>query len=72
MARKRKPCEFCENEHFYNDGSGMHCLQMEFYPGHLINICSAAPDVSEETELLEAEIPFNYCPACGRDLTDVI
>lgn len=72
MARKRKPCEFCENEQLYNEDLGAHALQIGFYPGHMISVCSAAPDASGETELIEAEIPLNYCPACGRDLTDVI
>ena len=71
MARKRKPCEWCEEDIFsdYIEGRWGYCLWYEVYPfNNHITVISQAQD--EEGEMIEAsvEIPMNFCPNCGRDL----
>ena len=72
MARKKKPCEFCEDDNFsewYTEDRNGYCMWYEFYPFHkLLTIISQAND--ENGELIEHSIDFeiNYCPICGRKL----
>lgn len=77
MARK-KPCDYCEQENYIEpwlDGVEMnrpwHSITAELYPfnGHMTFI-SQAENPSGETGELWVEIPMNYCPNCGRKLTD--
>lgn len=71
MARRRKPCDFCEEEQFsdYIEHRNGYCLWYEFYPfnQNLTVICQAQ---DEEGQMIEDAIVFdvNYCPVCGRDL----
>lgn len=71
MARKRKPCEWCENDvygHYVEHRNG-YCLWYEVYPfSNLIVVFAQAND--ENGELIEdsVQIPMNFCPNCGRDL----
>ena len=69
MARK-KPCEFCEDEHFESmDGSNHHQLYIEVYPfNNFIGFTSYATGADEETEELYGQLEMNYCPVCGRKL----
>ena len=73
MARK-KPCEFCDAESFYDDGpehSHRNGFTMwhEWYPDNgLFSVIAQAN--TEEGECMEDSIDFtfNYCPMCGRKL----
>lgn len=72
MGRKRTPCDFCSGE-YWPDGidrrNGFY-LWMEVYPfNNLIAVIAQAND--ENGEMIEEaiQIPMNFCPNCGRDLT---
>ena len=67
---KKKPCEFCEAESFFEEnGADGHNLLAEVYPDALhIAILSYAKNETGETGELTIEIPMNYCPNCGRKL----
>lgn len=71
MARRRKPCDFCEEDQYsdYKEHRNGYCLWYEFYPfnQNLTVICQAQ---DEEGQMIEDAIVFdvNYCPVCGRDL----
>lgn len=71
MARRRKPCDFCEEDQYsdYIEHRNGYCLWYEFYPfnQNLTVICQAQ---DEEGQMIEDAIVFdvNYCPVCGRDL----
>ena len=68
MARKTKPCAFCEEEHWYSeDARNGHQLHLEVYPfNSAISVTSFAHDETGETTELGMRIEMNYCPACGR------
>lgn len=70
MARKKKPCEFCEGDWDTNqDEVNGHQLCVEVYPeNNFIGITSFALDEVGDTTELTADIPLNYCPNCGRKL----
>lgn len=79
MARARKPCEYCEEEYYLEpslDGVEMnrtwHNITAELYPfnGHITFISQAENPNDGETDELWVTIPMNYCPNCGRKLTD--
>ena len=69
MARRKAPCEFCEDTHFtdYIEHRNGYCLWAEIYPynANISVICQAN---DENGDLIEdsIQIPFNYCPQCGR------
>ena len=72
MGRKRTPCEWCEGdfESEYKDHRNGYCLWLEVYP--LNNLIAAIAQANDENgEMIEdyIDIPMNYCPNCGRDLT---
>ena len=72
MARARKPCEFCEEEHYLEQESKIeihHQLLVEVYPqnSHIAVFSFAQDDCSEMNEL-SMDIEMNYCPVCGRKL----
>ena len=73
MARRRKPCDFCEDNNYgdYIEHRNGYCLWYEFYPftQNLSVICQAN---DEEGNLIEDAITFdvNFCPVCGRKLSD--
>ena len=72
-GRRRKPCEFCEEEQYgdYVEGRNGYCAWYEFYPFNgLLAFIAQAND--EGGELIEGhvDISVNYCPVCGRRLTD--
>lgn len=73
MARRSKPCDWCEEEHWDEYHDGNHALHIEYYPfNNTIGITSFGFRLSEgndEISELLAEIPMNYCPVCGRKLT---
>ena len=70
MARKTKPCAFCEDEHWHTeDAPNGHQLHLEIYPfNEVISIQSFARDESGETTELSMRVEMNYCPVCGRKL----
>ena len=71
MARRRKPCEWCEENittDYVTHRNG-YCLWAEIYPfNNVITPIAQAND--EDGEMIEdyIEIPMNFCPNCGRDL----
>ena len=72
MAKKSKPCDFCEEEHYMEANSRAeihHDLLVEVYPfnGHIAVLSYAQDDTCDMNELT-LEIPLNYCPVCGRKL----
>ena len=75
-GRKRNPCEFCGDElcgtdTAYVEHRNGYCLWAEFYPfKNRIVVTAQAND--EMGEMIEdsIELPMNYCPNCGRKLTD--
>lgn len=74
MSRRRKPCEYCGDELFatpYKTHNNGYCLWAEFYPfNNVISVFAQAND--ENGFMIEdyVDIPMNYCPNCGRKLTD--
>lgn len=71
MARKRKACEFCEDNVYgdYVEDRNGYCLWFEFYPfNRVLSVISQAND--EDGEMIEHDITFdvNFCPVCGRKL----
>jgi hypothetical protein len=70
MARKTKPCAFCEEEHWHTeDERNGHQLHLEIYPfSGVIAVTSFAKDEDGETTELYMRIEMNYCPVCGRKL----
>lgn len=73
MARRKKPCEFCEEEWAtdYKTHRNGYCLWVEIYPFNNIMTAWAQSD-DENGYLIEdsIDISLNYCPECGRKLTE--
>lgn len=69
-GRKRKPCEFCENDNWYiKDGGHGHKIAVAICTReNIIEIASFANRESGEEETLEANIKMNFCPMCGRKM----
>lgn len=67
---RKKPCEFCEeNLQTVELGKNGHACYVESYPeNYLIAFISFARDENEEQEEISMNIPFSYCPSCGRRL----
>lgn len=70
MARKTKPCAFCEEEHWNSEDERYgHQLHLEVYPfNSVISVTSFAQDETGEVTQLGMRIEMNYCPVCGRKL----
>lgn len=72
-GRRRKPCEYCEEEHAteYKEHRNGYCLWVEYYPFNNY-IAAIAQANDEDGGMIEdyIEIPMNFCPACGRKLID--
>lgn len=73
MARRKKSCEFCEDQTSSNyvEHRNGYCIWYEFYPfNNLLAFIAQAND--EGGEMIEdaIELEINYCPICGRKLTD--
>lgn len=70
MARKNKPCEFCEqDQQISKEGVNGHQLAVEFYPDNgLFAISSFANDETGENCDLVCDFHFDYCPRCGRKI----
>lgn len=74
MAKRKKPCDFCEgdtaSDEYIEHGNG-YCMWYEFYPDNqLLSIICQAND--ENGECMEDSINFDiqYCPMCGRKLRE--
>lgn len=76
MARRKKPCEYCEGDYFNEDMNvdGRHgfCMWFEWYPLNdgLLSVFAQAKDDSGEVQEATIDFSFNYCPMCGRKLTE--
>lgn len=78
MARRTKPCFFCEEEwvsendamtHDY-EGGHHHSAWFEVYPfNHFMTVISHAQSPDSELDEIMFDINLNYCPECGRKLT---
>lgn len=74
MARRKNPCEFCEDTWFSDpiEWRNGFSLWYEVYPyNNHISVIAQAND--EEGELIEdyVQIEMNFCPVCGRRLESV-
>lgn len=72
-GRKKIPCEWCEDDSttaYIEDRNGF-CLWAEIYPFENVISCIAQAN-DENGEMIERylALPMNYCPYCGRKLTD--
>ena len=70
---RKKACDFCQEDHAtdYIEHRNGYCLWAEFYPfNNLISVIAQAND--EDGDLIEdaVNIQMNYCPMCGRKLTE--
>ena len=70
MARKIKPCDFCETDQIFNEvGANGHQLAVEFYPdNNLFAVSSFSNDENGEAAEISADYRFEYCPRCGRKI----
>ena len=70
MARKTKPCEYCEEESWLHDERKNCFIYVESYPdnGTIALTVIGRNDDGEMTSEDSYDIPFDYCPACGRKL----
>ena len=72
-GRRTKPCEVCEDTWStdYIEGRNGYCLWAEYYPyNNLIAVIAQANDENGEMQEQAVQIQMNYCPNCGRRLTD--
>lgn len=73
MARKKKPCEWCESEQIIlvtEEYAKNADATLEIYPYNCfmgLNVQGRSDDGELTTEAT-LDIPMNYCPACGRKL----
>lgn len=74
MARRRKPCEFCSGDYEgeMKDHRNRLTMWVEVYPFNQVLTVLAQATVGEEGEFIEdyIDVQMNYCPVCGRKLTD--
>lgn len=72
MARKKKPCEWCESEQFFGteDGAKNVSASLEVYPEEAFMgvIIQGLSDDGELTHEERFDIPMHFCPNCGREL----
>ena len=73
MARSKKHCDFCSGDYEseYIMMRNGYCLWAEVYPfNNVISVLAQAND--EDGYMMEnhIDIQMNYCPVCGRKLTD--
>ena len=72
MERKN-PCEFCEDWTTYpEEGAKGHQLIVETSPVYEIMVITSFAEDPETGEIdeLRQDLPFNYCPKCGRKLNN--
>jgi len=71
MARTKKPCEFCQDEFFGEpDVLPNAHVYFERYPDNgtmSVTVFSFSDDHEQNGEETY-QIPFEYCPQCGRKL----
>ena len=74
MARKKKaaePCEFCEGDSYGSPDTLPNAeIYFESYPDNgsmCVTIYSFSDDREQNGEM-SYQIPFHYCPQCGRKL----
>ena len=71
-GRKRKPCEWCEQEQFIQSAYDARNVsaQLEIYPDNctMAIIIQGQSDDGELTHEESWDIPMNFCPNCGRRL----
>lgn len=70
MARKTKPCEFCEFEgNYIIENVDNLSLTVEVYPWEeFIGVSLVGVSRDEKEVELMYQLPMHYCPNCGRKL----
>lgn len=69
MARRTKPCDFCNDDKFECQSFGQNELDVEFYPDNgLFSIHAFLVPEDGETQEFELSYNFEYCPICGRKI----
>ena len=72
-GRRKKPCEFCEEEWTQEvvNGKDGHQLYAEYYFfNNIIGITSFAK-TEDGVDEIAVELEMNYCPKCGRKLEEI-
>lgn len=71
MARRKKPCDFCETDYIYSYVAKENQLAVEFYPDNdgLFAVIAFGFDQSGEPTELDWDMEFKFCPFCGRKLS---
>jgi len=74
MGRRKKPCEYCSEEIYgdYQEHPNGFMMWYEWYPFNgvlsvIAQACTEGGDVMEDA----IDFNFEYCPYCGRKLTEV-
>lgn len=71
MARRKKPCDFCQEDWTsdYVEHRNGYCIWAEIYPFNNVIAFNAQAN-NEDGELIEdyISIRMDYCPQCGRKL----
>ena len=71
-GRKRKPCEFCEQEQIIQTDYDARNVsaQVEIYPDNclLAFVVQGKSDDGELTHEQSFDIEMAFCPVCGRNL----
>lgn len=69
MARRKKPCDFCQDDILLSENIGQNQLAVEFYPDNgLFDCFISIEDENQEPRVIEYSWNFEYCPVCGRKL----
>lgn len=69
MARAKKACEYCSEDHWDSEAIGQNQVSVEIYPeANFIAVTAYLQNLNGETEEVTFSIPMNYCPVCGRKL----
>ena len=72
MGRTKKPCEYCNEDHWDSESIGRNQVSVEIYPeANFIGVTAFLQNLSEEMEEVTFNIPMNYCPVCGRKLEGI-
>ena len=69
--RPVKACEYCEADHWDSEFVGRNQVSVELYPEtNFIAVTAFLQSNDDEIQEVCFNIPMNYCPNCGRKLTN--